>query len=73
MSEIVLKATDIKSGYGKLQVINGIDFFVNSGELVSIIGPNGSGKSTFIKTLIGIVTLFSGNIEIRGKRGRRDR
>jgi branched-chain amino acid transport system ATP-binding protein len=64
---LVLRAENIKSGYGKLQVINGMDVYVNAGELVTIIGPNGSGKTTFIKTLIGLVSLFSGKVFIRDK------
>ncbi len=66
-NEVILEARDIYSGYGKLQVINGISLHVNLGEMVTIIGPNGSGKSTFIKTLIGLVTLFSGQVIINGK------
>ena len=55
MNQPVLSANDVVSGYGKLQVINGVDIYVSEGELVTIIGPNGSGKSTLIKTLIGLV------------------
>ncbi len=67
MGEPILRATNIYSGYGKLQVINGISLELHQGELVTIIGPNGSGKSTFIKTLIGLVELFSGKVEINGR------
>lgn len=66
MSQTILKAEKIESGYGRLQIINGIDLHVDKGELVTIIGPNGSGKSTFIKTLIGLVKMFSGNVTING-------
>jgi branched-chain amino acid transport system ATP-binding protein len=65
MSEAVLCANNIISGYGKLQVINGIDIHVDEGEMVTIIGPNGSGKSTLIKTLIGLVKMFDGNVRIK--------
>jgi len=65
MTKPVLRGHNIFSGYGKLQVINGIDIYVNEGELVTIIGPNGSGKSTLIKTLIGLVELFAGEVFIR--------
>ena len=67
MSQPVLQAKNILSGYGKLQVINGVDIHVNRGELVTIIGPNGSGKSTLIKTLIGLVELFEGSVFFRDK------
>lgn len=65
MSEAVLCAKNIVSGYGKLQVINGIDIHVDEGEMVTIIGPNGSGKSTLIRTLIGLVKMFDGNVRIK--------
>jgi ABC-type branched-subunit amino acid transport system ATPase component len=64
MSEVVLRAENIESGYGRLKIINGINLHVNKRELVSIIGPNGSGKSTFIKTIIGLVKLFNGTVFI---------
>ncbi len=65
MSQTVLRGVNIVSGYGKLQVINGIDIHVNENELVTIIGPNGSGKSTLIKTMIGLVKMFSGQVFLR--------
>ena len=64
MNKIILNAENVESGYGRLKIIKGISLNVRKGELVSIIGPNGSGKSTFIKTLIGLVKLFSGNVSI---------
>ena len=67
MNQTVLRGKNIISGYGKLQVINGVDIHVNKGELVTIIGPNGSGKSTLIKTLIGLVELFEGSVFFRDK------
>ncbi len=67
MNQPVLRGNDVVSGYGKLQVINGVDIHVNEGELVTIIGPNGSGKSTLIKTLIGLVELFEGSVFFREK------
>lgn len=64
MSEIVIETKNIESGYGKLQIIFGIDLVLRKGELVTIIGPNGSGKSTLIKTIIGLVQPWSGKVII---------
>ncbi|MDH5647638.1 MAG: ABC transporter ATP-binding protein, partial [Candidatus Heimdallarchaeota archaeon] len=58
----LLKVTNLNGGYGSVQILNGIDFMINQGEIVTIIGPNGSGKSTFIKVLYGLATYFSGDI-----------
>ncbi|MFW9915625.1 MAG: ABC transporter ATP-binding protein [Candidatus Thorarchaeota archaeon] len=64
MTRTVLRAENVVSGYGKLQVINGVDIHVDQGELVTIIGPNGSGKSTLIRTCIGLVQMFDGRVFI---------
>ncbi|UCE12835.1 MAG: ABC transporter ATP-binding protein [Candidatus Heimdallarchaeota archaeon] len=67
MDKPVLRAHNVVSGYGKLQVINGVDLHVNEKELLTIIGPNGSGKTTLIRTLIGLVEMFEGQVFIREK------
>ena len=58
----VLKVTGIEGGYDNIQILNGIDLYVNQGEFVTIIGPNGCGKSTFLKALFGLATLSNGRI-----------
>ena len=62
----VLEVSDLEGGYGSVQIIYGIDIHVDEGEFVTIIGPNGCGKSTFIKTIFGIATYYSGSILYRG-------
>ena len=58
----VLKVTEMEGGYGNVQILNGIDLYVNQGEFVTIIGPNGCGKSTFLKALFGLATLHNGTV-----------
>ena len=58
----VLKVTEMEGGYGNVQILNGIDLYVNQGEFVTIIGPNGCGKSTFLKALFGLATLHNGKV-----------
>ena len=58
----VLKVTGLEGGYGAVQILNGIDLYVEEGEFVTIIGPNGCGKSTFLKVLFGLATLHKGTI-----------
>ncbi|MDP7356177.1 MAG: ABC transporter ATP-binding protein [Candidatus Thermoplasmatota archaeon] len=62
----VLEVSALEGGYGSVQIIYGIDIHVDEGEFVTIIGPNGCGKSTFIKTIFGIATYYSGSILYRG-------
>ena len=62
----VLEVNGLKGGYGSVQILNGIDLYVDEGELVTIIGPNGCGKSTFIKVLFGIADRYEGVLLHRG-------
>lgn len=62
----VIKAENIIKSFGKLEVLKGIDFEINSGEVVSVIGPSGSGKSTFLRCLNRLETIDGGSIDIDG-------
>ena len=62
----VLDIKDLEGGYGSVQILHGIDMYVDEGEFVTIIGPNGCGKSTLIKTIFGIATYYSGGVQYRG-------
>ena len=58
----LLEVTSLEGGYGSIQILNGIDLYVDEGEFVTIIGPNGGGKSTFLKVLFGLATHTGGSI-----------
>ena len=58
----VLEVTNLEGGYDSVQILYGIDMYVDEGEFVTIIGPNGCGKSTLIKTIFGIATFYNGKI-----------
>jgi branched-chain amino acid transport system ATP-binding protein len=53
--------------YGAATALDGVDLYVEAGELVALIGPNGAGKSTLVNTLAGIVRPFAGRYEVRGR------
>ena len=57
MDMSVLKATELHQSFGENQVLQGISFEVNQGEVLSVIGPSGSGKSTLLRcsTLLEMV------------------
>jgi ABC-type branched-subunit amino acid transport system ATPase component len=63
---MMLKLTDVISGYTDLDIIRDVSLEVRKGEIVTIIGPNGSGKSTLMKTIFGLVRLRSGRIQFDG-------
>ena len=57
----------VEKQFGANQVLKGIDFSVDRGQVVSIIGRSGSGKSTFLRTLNGLESIDAGSIQIDGE------
>ena len=64
----MIEVRDIHKSYGPVEVIRGISFDVDPGEVVCIIGPSGSGKSTILRCLNGLETYQKGEIRIDGQR-----
>ena len=63
----MLKVSNLTSGYGKSQVLNGLNFEVHAGEIVTLIGANGAGKSTTLRAICGLVPLAGGEIVYAGQ------
>jgi len=63
----MLQVKNLKAGYGKQEILHGIDLEVKPEEIVAIIGPNGSGKSTFLKSIFNLCDVFSGSIFFKDK------
>ncbi|HUZ25719.1 MAG TPA: ABC transporter ATP-binding protein [Streptosporangiaceae bacterium] len=59
-----LRAENITAGYGGDPVIRGITVSADPAEIVSLVGPNGSGKSTLLKSLVGIVRVSPGRVQV---------
>jgi len=64
----VLELQGICAGYGRIEVLHGIDLNVGDGEIVTIIGANGAGKSTLLKAISGVVRISAGSIAFDGRR-----
>jgi len=62
MAYPILEVHGLKAGYGGTQILQGVDFSIQRGEIVAIIGRNGVGKSTLMKTLIGLIPAMQGSI-----------
>ena len=60
----MIKVTDLKKSFNRTEVLKGINFEVNDGEVVVIIGPSGSGKSTMLRCLNFLERPDSGLIQI---------
>ncbi|MCE0503973.1 MULTISPECIES: amino acid ABC transporter ATP-binding protein [unclassified Roseivivax] len=61
-----LAVNDVYAKYGALEVLHGIAFEVDRGEVVSLVGPSGSGKSTVLRTLVGLTPVSRGSVEVDG-------
>ena len=63
----MLAVKDLHVAYGQSQALHGLSFEAHKNETVAIMGRNGMGKTTLFKSLIGILPLKSGQIEVAGK------
>jgi neutral amino acid transport system ATP-binding protein len=67
-SDLLLSVESVYAGYVPgLDILQGINFKLQQGDLVTIIGPNGAGKSTFAKCICGLVPSHTGTIQFQGK------
>ena len=64
----LLEVSDLRSGYGRVPVLHGIDFQVGEGEILGVLGHNGMGKTTLLKTLMGIVRRLGRRGDLCGHR-----
>ncbi|HEX7083780.1 MAG TPA: amino acid ABC transporter ATP-binding protein [Gaiellaceae bacterium] len=67
MSEVVMRATDVRKRFGRLEVLKGVSLEVRAGETVCVIGPSGSGKTTFIRCVNHLEKIDGGRIEVNGQ------
>lgn len=63
----MLTVEGLRSRYGRIEVLHGIDLAVESGEIVTVVGANGAGKTTLLKCLSGIQPASGGSITFRGE------
>ena len=67
MSEPIIEINNLTSGYGETRVIHDLSMTVKEGSLCAIVGPNGHGKTTLMKSISGLVRIFSGSITFSGE------
>ena len=60
----MLEVAELSSGYGRLEILQGVSLSVPAGAIVGVIGPNGAGKSTLLKTIFGYLAPFAGSITL---------
>ena len=65
----MLEVRDLHAYYGKSHILQGVDFRVGEGEIVSLLGRNGVGRSTTIKAIMGEVDR-TGSVRFKGRETR---
>ena len=63
-----LAVSDVRAKYGSLEVLKGISFSIEKGEIVALVGPSGSGKSTVLRALMGLTPITGGDVDLAGER-----
>jgi polar amino acid transport system ATP-binding protein len=66
-SDAAIEVRSLHKSFGSLEVLKGIDFHVDRGEVVCVIGPSGSGKSTLLRCINLLETPTSGKIWVSGQ------
>ena len=63
----MLTVEGLRSRYGRIEVLHGVDLQVDSGEIVTVVGANGAGKTTLLRCLSGVQPVSGGSIGFRGE------
>jgi branched-chain amino acid transport system ATP-binding protein len=67
MTEALLSVKGLRSGYGAVEVLRGIDLEIRPGEIVALLGSNGAGKTTFNQTVSALIPARAGSIRFDGR------
>ena len=62
----LLTIEGLKGGYGRVEVLRGVDLHVHAGETVALLGSNGAGKTTLNNVMCGIYRAWSGKVLFEG-------
>jgi branched-chain amino acid transport system ATP-binding protein len=63
----LLTVEGLRVGYGKVEVLHGIDLAVGPGEIVALLGSNGAGKTTTLRALSGLEPIRGGHVTLAGE------
>lgn len=65
--QAVMELVNLKKTIGKKEIIKGISFQIQRGEVFGFLGPNGAGKTTTIRMMVGLMGVTDGDVLIEGK------
>ena len=63
----VVDVASLRAGYGRMEILHGLDLLVGEGQSLCLIGPNGAGKSTVLHAIYGFSDVMEGEIEVDGR------
>jgi len=69
ITDSLVELEGVVAGYGKRQVLDGLDLSIQRGELVALVGDNGAGKTTLARLLAGLIKPQRGRVQLRGQVG----
>ncbi len=69
--QAIIDLQGVSFSYGATSVLEDVDLKVDEGEFIGIVGPNAGGKSTLLKLILGLLTPYSGHIQVLGRKPRR--
>lgn len=64
---MILEVNDLHVNYGAIKAVKGISFYVNKGEIVTLIGANGAGKTTTLRAISGLERVHTGTVKFKGE------
>ncbi|AEA46835.1 branched-chain amino acid ABC transporter ATP-binding protein [Archaeoglobus veneficus] len=63
----MLRTEKLNAGYRELHILFDVDATIEDNKITTVVGPNGSGKSTFLKSVFGLTTVYSGKVLFRSE------
>ena len=63
----MIEITNLRAGYGSINILWDLSLTIGAGKLTCIIGPNGAGKSTLLRAIMGLVPVTQGEVRLDGR------
>ncbi len=67
MNQSILELIDLHAGYGRIEVLRGVNLTVPRGAVIALLGPNGAGKSTLLRVISGLLPPSGGHLHLNGQ------
>lgn len=65
MSKYILQTHNLSKSFGRIEVLHGIEMFVEQGKVYGLIGQNGAGKTTLLRLISGLMKPTKGSVNLQ--------